>query len=267
MCLRLLFLIAAPCVAIAEVCRVQATSRVVHDAALGLSSVLEWECAVMVDWDESEEEVYSLDISNIVEKQNILDSQLIEFNQEWLNEEQTIVFPPRVAVKTIDPVHTIHSHVRKRKLESEGKVIVIRVSTADAEPISSAEEIADYIFGEEGTLASQTLDCSGGAAMIRPLDSNAPVLEVRVDGRTSDYTFNQLFLAANPVVKRLLGIQGRLDLIAQFAMFIAPHGLKETLDSAAQGQLTVAFAGFRHFKSVYSDLFSSSAVVTMHTTG
>lgn len=200
----------------------------------------------------------------------------LEYDPAWLQPG----LPPTLVVGS--SVRTIEPHEVRRKLghvrrvldlygpsedsPARGVAIVVRVSTADRVPNTSAAEIEQAIFGETGSFASQLAACSFGREEIRPYNASEPVLEVSVEQNVTDLTFNGLFLAANPLVKRHYGV-GRLDEVAQFAMFVGPQGLGSGNLPELVAARMIAYGGIRHFKSVYADEVVLTPQVLLHETG
>jgi hypothetical protein len=153
--------------------------------------------------------------------------------------------------------------------ETRDKVIIVRITTADRNVIYSAEELAQFVFGDDDDLRSNSLRaqyraCSHRAVDLQPYDADNPVLEVQVEYGVEDYTFDDVFREANPIVKQLVGGVPLGDIV-QHVMYVVPAGLGGS-DGGENDFEAVSVASVNHFKGIYSDRYFGQIGVLLHQT-
>jgi hypothetical protein len=153
--------------------------------------------------------------------------------------------------------------------EARNKIIIVRVTTADRQVMYNATELAEFVFGAtEDSLQAQYYSCSHGAVDYQPYDPTEPVFEVRVQYGVDDYTFDDIFREANPIVKAMVGGTPLGDLV-EHVMYVVPSGLGS--DTDAQGAdgadfEAVSVASLNHFKGMYVDQYFSQIGALLHQT-
>lgn len=143
------------------------------------------------------------------------------------------------------------------------KVLILRVSTTDASPTLSAQQMRDETFGSQDmTLRSQYMACSSGKLTFDPVSNSlAPgisdgVLEIDLDMTAANSTRQQLSNAAIALLEKDLGesIENVLDNV----MICHPPGTKGNW---------AAYAFKNNPISVYNDLWCGYISATMHEVG
>jgi hypothetical protein len=244
---------------------------------------------------------FTVKLSNTVVQANAValehDQWFVQYEQEWVVHGKTLVFPSDESVISVRPdqverrvttqvmkadrnsgirrVGDEHQQFQyqynlRRHLVSEearNKIIIVRITTADRNVIYSAEELVDFVFGESDSLQAQYSACSHGRVDYQPYDPSEPVFEVRVEYGVDDYSFDDIFREANPIVKQMVG-GTPLGEIVEHVMYVVPTGLGSDTGGGPGGAdfEAVSVASLNHFKGMYIDRYFAQIGVLMHQT-
>jgi hypothetical protein len=236
------------------------------------------------------------------------DQWFVQYQPEWVLRGKTLVFPSDESVVSVRPdqverrltrqvavtatadrnsgvrrgindsneqlshAHYQYPYDARRRLVSEearNKIIIVRITTADRDVVYSADELANFVFGETDSLQAQYHACSQGKVDYQPYDPARPVFEVTVEGGVDDYTFDGIFREANPLVKAMVGGAPLGDLV-EHVMYVVPTGLGSDLEGqGADGTddfEAVSVASLNHFKQMYIDRYFSQIGALLHQT-
>lgn len=230
------------------------------------------------------------------------DEWFVQYHPSWIeNNGRTLQFPSNKAIQTVEPSNlsgrrqlieagddgnSNNSNLRstmsitdttllQRRLvpkEAVGKVIIVRITMADRNVMFDANELVDFVYGSQNSLAAQYNACSQGAVRLSPYDPSEPVVELRVEYGLDDYTFDDIFREANPLVKLKYG-NVPLGEIAEHVMYVIPAGLGAAAGSninnndSIETVEAVSVASLNHFKGMFTDKWFSQIGVLLHQTG
>ena len=192
-------------------------------------------CTLFIDNEIMSEGTYSIQPPpNIFNEKRV---ELLRQGQELYLEilggevtEDEILVPDTATVK----VAQFNSLARQRRSlarrpDSTGSfmAVMIRITTTDAEPAYSQNQLYDYLFQENNLSAKTQFEkCSGGALTMKA-DPNLGVINVRLDttaaGKTNKALMNLAEVRVNEQYRGLLGGKSIRD-HADVLMFVVPKG-------------------------------------------
>lgn len=228
------------------------------------------------------------------------DQWFVQYEQEWVNRGKTLVFPSDESVVSVRPDQVERRLAAQKSMtadrnngvrrgssnehpqfqypydarhrlvseEARNKIIIVRITTADRNVMYSADELANFVFGETKSLQAQYYACSQGKVDYQPYDPAQPVFEVTVEYGVDDYTFDDIFREANPLVKKMVGGMPLGNLV-EHVMYVVPSGLGSDLEGQGEEGAdfeAVSVASLNHFKQMYIDRYFSQIGALLHQT-
>jgi len=213
-------------------------------------------CVPILEDDSESDDIWDLTLPNDVTENN---HQALELGTLEVFITGATVVNEAVIMAAISVVTVTSSHRRKLVVEDVSgtkTVLVIRVSTVDAEPSASLQDLETTLFDSNRiNMSTQYEKCSAGKLQLTL--SATGVIDVRVNGRIADYDApSPLVTAARKKLEEMLAVE-KVSSLADKTMFCLPAGTGNW----------VASAGVGTWRSQFNNEWCLSLTATMHELG